>query len=176
MKNKFAGITNVFKFSYMQTLKSKVFLVTIIIFCFVALIGLPIMTAISRIDKDEEQKTEKAEYIGKIYVCDEALEGKLAEKIIEIVNVSRQFEDGVFAVWRNAFDGKKDICEFEIDVFFEAEDGLYERVCETQTQKYHTHEEIMGCADGFTLLSRTGGKGFDGCKENEKEYYVFKKL
>lgn len=96
MKNKFAGITNVFKFSYMQTLKSKVFLVTIIIFCFVALIGLPIMTAISRIDKDEEQKTEKAEYIGKIYVCDEALEGKLAEKIIEIVKLNPAYSQKKF--------------------------------------------------------------------------------
>ena len=87
-----------------------------------------------------------------------------------------EFEDGVFAVWRNAFDEKKGVCKFDIDVFFETEDGLYERECETQTQKYHSHEEIMKCAEGFTLVSRTGGKGFDGCNENEKVYYVFKKL
>ena len=87
-----------------------------------------------------------------------------------------EFDDGIFAVWRNAFDEKKSVCEFEIDVFYETEDGLYDRACESQKQKLHTREEIMECADGFELGSLTGGKGFDGCAENEKEYYVFKKL
>ncbi len=86
------------------------------------------------------------------------------------------FEDGVFAVWRNAFDEKSGICEFEIDTFSETEDGLYERGFESQTQKLHTFEEIIQAAKGFELLSRTGGKGFDGCGEDEKEYYIFKKL
>ncbi|MBQ5837166.1 MAG: class I SAM-dependent methyltransferase [Clostridia bacterium] len=87
-----------------------------------------------------------------------------------------EFDDGIFAVWRNAFDEKKGVCEFEIDVFYETEDGLYDRACESQKQKLHTREEITECADGFELVSLTGGKGFDGCAENEKEYYVFKKL
>ena len=87
-----------------------------------------------------------------------------------------EFEDGIFAVWRNAFDEERGVCEFDIDVFYEAEDGSYDRMSESQVQKLYSHEEIVECAVGFVLVSRTGGKGFDGCKENEKDYYVFKKI
>ena len=85
------------------------------------------------------------------------------------------FEDGIYAVWRSVFDENSKKCDFEIDTFFETEDGLYERDFESQTQKLHTHEEILRAADGFELVSRFGGKGFDGCEEAEKDYYVFKK-
>ena len=53
MKNKFTGVMNVFKFSYMQILKSKVFIISTLIFMAVALLALPISTAISRAGKDE---------------------------------------------------------------------------------------------------------------------------
>ena len=83
--------------------------------------------------------------------------------------------DDVYAVWKSAYDEEKRICEFEIDVFSESEDGLYFRDFENQTQKLHTHDEIMSVADGFTLISKSCGKGFDGCTEYEKDYYIFKK-
>lgn len=86
------------------------------------------------------------------------------------------FEDGIFAVWRSAFDEKSGICEFEIDTFFETDDGLYERGFESQTQKLHSHDEIISAATGFELVARTGGKGFDGCEAAEKDYYIFKKI
>ena len=53
MKNKFTGVMNVFKFSYMQILKSKVFIISTLIFMAAALLALPISTAISRAGKDE---------------------------------------------------------------------------------------------------------------------------
>ncbi|MBQ4316865.1 MAG: class I SAM-dependent methyltransferase [Clostridia bacterium] len=84
--------------------------------------------------------------------------------------------DDVYAVWRNEYDEKSALCEFEIDVFSESEDGLYFRDYESQTQKFHTHDEIMALAEGFSLVSKTGGKGFDGCREEEKDYYIFKKI
>lgn len=84
MKNKFTGVMNVFKFSYMQILKSKAFIISTAIFMAIGLLALPISTAISRAGKDDA-KTEKAEYIGKIYVCDEALDGKLAEQLVDII-------------------------------------------------------------------------------------------
>ncbi len=81
----------------------------------------------------------------------------------------------VYAVWRSAFDEKSALCEFEIDVFSERDNGTYYRDYENQTQKLHTSDEILSVADGFTLVSKSFGKGFDGCTEQEKEYYIFKK-
>jgi hypothetical protein len=84
MKNKFTGVMNVFKFSYMQILKSKVFIISTLIFMAVALLALPISTAISRAGKDEV-KIDNSEYIGNVYVCDEALDGKLGESLVDII-------------------------------------------------------------------------------------------
>ncbi len=84
--------------------------------------------------------------------------------------------DEFFAVWRNSYDENKKICEFEIDIFTENEDKSYDREFESQTQKFHPREELLKAAEGFELVLVSGGKGFDGCEENEKEYYVFKKL
>ncbi len=83
--------------------------------------------------------------------------------------------DEIYTVWRSTYDEKNGVCEFEIDSFCENE-GMYERYNEIQTQKLHTHEEIMALSDGFTLVCKSGGKGFDGCEEKEKDYYIFKKL
>lgn len=90
-------------------------------------------------------------------------------------NFVYELEDA-FAVWRNSYNEKTKICKFEIDIFSENEDGSYDREFETQKQRLHTREEILKLAYGFELLKIEGGKGFDGCEENEKEYYVFKKI
>ena len=86
-----------------------------------------------------------------------------------------EFED-IFAVWRNSYDEKTKKCDFEIDIFSENEDGSYEREFESQTQRLYTREELISAAVGFELLRIEGGKGFDGCEPDEKEYYIFKKL
>lgn len=86
-----------------------------------------------------------------------------------------EFED-IFAVWRNSYDEKAKKCDFEIDIFYENPDGSYERECESQTQRLYLRDEILALADGFELVRIDGGKGFDGCEEREKEYYVFKKM
>lgn len=84
--------------------------------------------------------------------------------------------DNVYAVWKSAYDEKSTLCEFEIDIFSEDGSGMYYRDFENQTQKLHTDDEIMSASDGFALVAKSGGKGFDGCAENEKTYYIFKKL
>ena len=83
--------------------------------------------------------------------------------------------EDAYAVWRNAYDEQKRLCEFEIDIFSQTEDGLYERDYESQTQRFYTDEEILSFAEGFSLVKKSGGKGFDGCEEAEKCYFVFKK-
>lgn len=80
------------------------------------------------------------------------------------------------AVWQNDFDEKTALCRFDIDLFTAEEGNTYYRTCETQTQKYHSAEDILSAAEGFALLEKSGGKGFDGCDDKEKEYYIFKRL
>ena len=43
------------------------------------------------------------------------------------------------------------------------------------TYYYRSSSNILNAANGFTLLEKSGGKGFDGCAENEKDYYIFKR-
>ncbi len=85
-----------------------------------------------------------------------------------------EFEDSL-TVWRSEYDEKSRECIFEIDMFIEEEDGSYSRYSESQTQRLHTRDEILKLAEGFSLVSVTGGKGFDGCEESDKEYYILKK-
>ncbi len=84
--------------------------------------------------------------------------------------------DGAFAVWRSAFSENDGLCEFTIDLFTEEDDGLYSRDGETQLQMLHNPDEIEKAAKGFVLLEKSGGKGFDGCTQDEKSYYIFKKM
>ncbi len=79
------------------------------------------------------------------------------------------------AVWQNSYDKEEKLCTFLIDIFSEEEDGSYYRLYEAQTQKYHSHEDILACAKGFSLLEISGGKGFDGCSTEEKAYYIFRR-
>jgi hypothetical protein len=85
-----------------------------------------------------------------------------------------EFEDSL-TVWRSAYSPESKLCEFDIDIFQELENGDYFRDTEYQTQRFFPREEIISAASGFELVEESGGKGFDGCTENEKEYYIFKK-
>jgi len=53
-------------------------------------------------------------------------------------------EDGdVFCVWENAFDEKRNVCDFLLTFFKERPDGLYERYEERQKQKYYPENFII---------------------------------
>lgn len=90
MKNRFTGIMNVFKFAYIQSVKGKAFAVVMIILCSLGLFALPVINAISKASEDETEKAN-AELISKIYVCDKALDGKLAENIVDIIKESVEY-------------------------------------------------------------------------------------
>ena len=90
MKNKFTGLLNVFKFAYIQSVKTKTFAVTMAILCGIALLALPVITAIGRMGKDEVDK-DNIELIGKVYVCDQVFEGKLAEELVDIIAESDEY-------------------------------------------------------------------------------------
>lgn len=88
------------------------------------------------------------------------------------------YEDGdCFLVWQSAFDKKTGICSFLLDSFDRESSGLYCRTRETQLQRCFSHSELVSCADGlFEILETGGGKGFDGCSEEEKCYYLMRRI
>ena len=90
-------------------------------------------------------------------------------------NFVYEFEDS-FTIWRSEWDEKTKRCEFLIDMFQELENGDYCRETEEQLQKFHSEDDIIKAAKGFELISKSGGKGFDGCLPDEKDYYVFKRI
>ena len=96
------------------------------------------------------------------------------EKIFD--GMTYAYESGEdMMVWRSALSDNGKSCEFWLDLFLCDGNGGYRRERETQRQTCFSREEITGAAAGFTLLSQTGGKGFDGCGEAEKDYYLFRR-
>lgn len=87
------------------------------------------------------------------------------------------YEPGVevFAVWCSACGGDG-LCAFDIDVF-EKKKGtkLYARTHERMLQRCYSEGEILSAAKGFSLVERSGGKGFDGCTAPEKSYYILRR-
>lgn len=83
--------------------------------------------------------------------------------------------DGNMLVWQSAFDRRKNECIFRLDSFSPCGKKEYVRESETQTQYFHSDAELVSAAEGFTVLSVTGGKGFDGCAESEKSYYIMRR-
>ena len=84
--------------------------------------------------------------------------------------------DEDMAIWRSAYDSETKTCNFDIDIFAETGKNKYSRTGETQVQKFHSEEDVIAAAAGFELVEKSGGKGFDGCSEEEKLYYVFRRI
>ncbi len=110
---------------------------------------------------------------GGIFVFDINTEYRYKE-IFDGKSYVYEFDDSL-TVWRSEYSDRTKKCIFDIDMFIELEDGNYFRSSESQTQRLFTDAEILKAAKGFSLVSKTGGKGFDGCTESEKTYYVFKR-
>lgn len=83
---------------------------------------------------------------------------------------------GGVLIWRSAASESGAFCEFTLDLFLRREDGSYLRETEIQRQRFHSEKTLRAAAEGFELLEKTGGKGFDGCAEAEKDYYVFRRI
>lgn len=110
---------------------------------------------------------------GGVFIFDVNTEYRYKE-IMDGQSYVYEFDDSL-TVWRSVFSEDSETCEFMIDTFSELENGDYFRSCEQQIQKLHKKQDILAAAKGFSLVSVTGGKGFDGCTEPEKEYYIFKR-
>lgn len=94
MRDKYKGIANVFRFAFIQTVKSKTYVIGLFIICAVALLIFPVITLLSGDGNDEKEQQQEplaTEYIGTIYIEDEFLDGALGEAIAEELAVSDQY-------------------------------------------------------------------------------------
>ena len=97
------------------------------------------------------------------------------EKVFSLVHLYLEPGGEVCAVWRSACGGDG-LCAFDIDVF-EKKKGtkLYARTHERMLQRCYSEGEILSAAKGFSLVERSGGKGFDGCAAAEKSYSILRR-
>src|SRR5574344_1116204 len=68
--NKLRGCMDVFRFTYVQSMKSKAMKITIAIFCVLALLSFPVISLITGEDSDKEETTT----IQKAYVYEDNIE------------------------------------------------------------------------------------------------------
>lgn len=94
MKNKFKGFMDIFKFAFVQTVKSKAFVVSQIIICAIALFIFPLITIFSGDGEGGEQaEIASSEYIGTVFIQDEFKDGALGEVIAAELGSSEVYGD-----------------------------------------------------------------------------------
>ncbi len=91
MKSNFKGIGDIFKFAFVQTVKSKALKVTQIILCVVALLSFPLITLISGGDDEEQVETALSEHIDNIYIQSDFMEGKLSQALMQELKESTEY-------------------------------------------------------------------------------------
>lgn len=92
MRDRYTGFTDVFKFAFVQLVKSKAFIVSQLILCIVALLVFPVITVFSDDDGEEEQtEALSTEYIGTIYIEDEFMDGALGDVIAAELKASEEY-------------------------------------------------------------------------------------
>lgn len=91
MKTSFTGIGHIFKFAFVQTVKSKAFKVTQIIMCVIALLAFPIIEMMSASDDEEKEETKLSEHIDNIYIQSDFMEGKLSQALMKALKESKEY-------------------------------------------------------------------------------------
>ncbi len=83
--------------------------------------------------------------------------------------------EGALCAWHNEYNEKTKLCKFYLSLFYETEDGLYERFDEVQREKCYSLKQITSALNstGFEILSIYGDldKGAPNDK-SEKWYFV----
>lgn len=107
MKNNFTGIGDIFKFSFVQTVKSKAFIITQIILCSIALLSFPLVNFISNLG-DENGETVLSEHIDNIYIKDSFLNGKLGNALLAELKASEEYKHCNISVVASKADNDTD--------------------------------------------------------------------
>lgn len=92
MKSKFTGFGDVFKFAYVQSVKTKAYVISLAVLCIVALLAFPAISLFSG-DESKEETENKAEIIGAIYIEDNALDGDIAATLENRLRQNDDYSD-----------------------------------------------------------------------------------
>lgn len=83
--------------------------------------------------------------------------------------------DGIFCGWKNFFDEKSGLCDFELSFFKESPDGSYVRQDELQTERYwsrKTLENLLG-KNRFEIIGVYSDlSGTPLCDTSERAFFV----
>ena len=82
---------------------------------------------------------------------------------------------GVFCGWQNYYDKASGLCDFELTIFSENEDGTYTRFDESQRERCWSLKTIQSllASTGFTLLSMQGDlDGSPVTETTERAYFI----
>ena len=86
-------------------------------------------------------------------------------------------DEGSFCVWQNSYNERTKLCDFYITMFYENEDGSYERFDEHQRERMYTVRSIKSLlsANGFELLGVYSDYQFTPADDkSERIYFVAK--
>ena len=81
--------------------------------------------------------------------------------------------DGVFCGWKNCFDQKSGLCDFDLTLFVRNEDGTYERSDETQTERCYSKKAIEAALinAGFELISVSSDFSGTAPKDTDERWF-----
>ena len=82
--------------------------------------------------------------------------------------------DGAVCCWRNYFDEESGICQFDLSVFTENEDGTYSRSDAVQEEKCYTKEQLTRALKkaGFELLGIFEDYDFTPAADGDDRWYI----
>ncbi len=82
--------------------------------------------------------------------------------------------DGAVCCWRNYFDAESGICQFDLSVFTENEDGTYSRSDAVQEEKCYTKEQLTRALKkaGLEPLGIWGDYDFSPAGEEDDRWYI----
>lgn len=86
-------------------------------------------------------------------------------------------DEGVTVCWQNEYNKEKGICAFNLSVFEELENGLWQRSDETIKEKCYGKEEIFTSLEkaGFEILGFFGGYDFSAPEDDCLRWHIVAK-
>ncbi len=83
-------------------------------------------------------------------------------------------ESGTVLCWRNLFDAKTGICDFDLTAFTENADGTYSRTDTLQRERCFSEEQLRNAltAAGFEILGMFGDYAFTEANATDERWYI----
>ncbi len=111
---------------------------------------------------------------GGLFIFDVNSENKISKTFGN--NIFYEISDDVTYLWKNSYDSKKKICEFDITMFVN-EDGLYSRHDELHYERAYSEKELEEAlkSSGLKLVNKYNDMKFSSTDKNaERIFFVCK--